>query len=359
MNIRNIEPAFAVNNIPIVFSTDNNFVPYLGVAIKSLIEKSSTNNNYDIVILYSNVDKYNQLRLLSLAKDNVSIRFCDVTELMMCNKDNWHVKGQYSKSVYYRFFIPQIFNNYNKVLFLDADIIVNCDISELYNIELGDNLIGAVKDIPRLQKNDFYTQFIEGKLGIKPDMYFNAGILILNLQRFERNTFLNKCIEVLAILDKPLYQDQDVFNFLFKEKVLYIDNKYNVSWNCAHFWKDARENLPADIYKYYQECLNSPSIIHYAGVYKPWRHPWLVYSEYFWNIARQTIFYEEIIYKNTRTPSINREVVKNAVRRRRIYLQYVRCKVFSIFTFGNTKKHYKEKIQRLKNKINDYRKTLR
>ena len=53
-DIQTVSPAFDKNNIPVVFATDNNFVPYLGVTIKSLVENSSEENNYDIVILYSN-----------------------------------------------------------------------------------------------------------------------------------------------------------------------------------------------------------------------------------------------------------------------------------------------------------------
>ncbi len=356
-DIQTVSPAFDKNNIPVVFATDNNFVPYLGVTIKSLVENSSEDNNYDIVILYSNVDEYNRKRLKSLEQKNVSIRFYDMTDLMEEYKDDWYVHSNWSDAVYYRFYIPQIFINYSKVVFLDADTIIKFDISELFNMDIGTNQLAAVQDIPRMQDNDFHSQFIKEKLEIKCCQYFNAGVLVFNLKYINNKTFLEHSMEALKKLENPFFQDQDVFNYIFKNNVYYLDNSYNTSWNCVHFWTNCRENLPKEIYAKYHLSLMKPKIIHYAGAYKPWKQPWLAFSEHFWYYARQTIFYEEIIYKNTKNNS-SRTIVRNAINRRKIYLQYLRCKLLKLLTFGNTRKHYKEKIDKYKKIVKDYRKTL-
>ena len=145
--INSIKPIFDKNYIPIVFATDDNFVPYLYVAMYSLISNADENNNYDIVILYSKINNYNISRLLELSSDNVSIRFFDMTEYMNKYSELWYTHWNYSDAVYYRFFIPEIFSNYDKVLYLDGDVIFNCDVSELYNVYLKDNYIAAVQDI--------------------------------------------------------------------------------------------------------------------------------------------------------------------------------------------------------------------
>ena len=358
-DIQTVSPAFDKNNIPVVFATDNNFVPYLGVTIKSLVENSSEENNYDIVILFSNVDEYNRKRLKSLEEKNVSIRFYDMTDLMEEYKDDWYVHSNWSDAVYYRFYIPQIFINYSKVVFLDADTIIKFDISELFNMDIGTNQLAAVQDIPRMQDNDFHSQFIKEKLEIKCCQYFNAGVLVFNLQYINNRTFLAQSMEALKKLENPFFQDQDVFNYIFKNNVYYLDNSYNTSWNCVHFWTNCRENLPKEIYAKYHLSLMNPKIIHYAGAYKPWKQPWLYYSEYFWKYARQTVFYEEIIYKNINPDNICRESIKNAIRSRQIYFKYLKYKLFKNITFGKTKERYITKEKILKSKVRDYRITLR
>ena len=66
--INSIKPIFDKNYIPIGFATDDNFVPYLYVAMSSLISNADENNNYDINILYSKLNEHNISRLASLAQ---------------------------------------------------------------------------------------------------------------------------------------------------------------------------------------------------------------------------------------------------------------------------------------------------
>ena len=313
-----IQPAFKVNNIPVVFATDFNFIPYLGSAIQSLVENSSLKNNYDIVILYADINEQNIKQLASTSKNNVSIRFYDMSKLMDGYKDKWYTRCNWSKAVYYRFFIPKIFSRYEKVLYLDADIVILCDIAELYNIELGDNLIGAVPDIPRQYHSDSYKNFINNVIGIKCDQYFNNGILSLNIAKIERNNFLDTCIKTLSTLDNPAYLDQDVFNYIFKNRVKYFHNKYNFNWSLINSGEDLDKILPLETYRRYREASKCPKIIHYAGSYKPWKQPWLRYSGYFWKYACQTIFYKEIRDENTQNGVFTIQIIIGLIK---IYTQ--------------------------------------
>ena len=356
-DIQTVSPAFDKNNIPVVFATDNNFVPYLGVTIKSLVENSSEENNYDIVILFSNVDEYNRKRLKSLEEKNVSIRFYDMTALMEEYKENWYVHWDWSNAIYYRFFVQKIFKDYKKVLYLDGDIIILEDIAKLYNIDLEDNYLGGVQDISQQMSSYVGEKYREKILHIQREKYINTGVLILNIKKLRKIDFTYKCIKALQHFKTPVFPDQDIINFISQNNIKYISHDYNLLWNCIHYYKDAKNRMPHSTYKKYITSWNTPKIIHYAGGYKPWKQPWLYYSEYFWKYARQTVFYEEIIYKNTKNNS-SRTIVRNAINRRKIYLQYLRCKLLKLLTFGNTRKHYKEKTDKYKKIVKDYRKTL-
>ena len=354
-----ILPAFEDKNIPIVFATDIKFIPYLGVAIKSLISNSSSDNNYDIVILCNDINELRQEQIRSMKRKNISIRFYNISELLNDYKNNLYLRANYSNAIYYRFFIPQLFVKYNKIIYLDSDLIINCDIAEVYNINLNNAFIGAVKDLPLLRQGDYYNNFITEKIGIDCNKYFNSGVLLFNLEKLDKEKFFNTCINILNILKEPFFPDQDVFNYIFKNSVLYLDNKYNVSWNCIHFWKDSKKTLPPETYNKYVENLKHPKIFHYAGEYKPWKQPELLYSEYFWQYARQTSFYEEIIYLNTKIIPNTRNIIRNAVYRHKIYAQYLKCRILKFLTFGDVKQHYSEKTSKLKKQVRDYRNTLK
>lgn len=352
---------FQDNYIPIVFATDDNFVPYLYVAMSSLISNADENNNYDIVILYSKINNYNISRLLELSSDNVSIRFFDMTEYMNKYSELWYTHWNYSDAVYYRFFIPEIFSNYDKVLYLDGDVIFNCDASELYNIYLRDNYIAAVQDISQQMTGYIGETFRENVLKVKRENYFNTGILIFNIRLLKTVEFLDECIKTLKKLKNPLFPDQDVLNKVCDGHVKYLPYNYNLMWNCLHYYTDAKDRMPEATYNEYKEAWKKPKIIHYTGACRPWKQPWLEYSDLFWKYARQTPFYEEIIYNNCKSETIKdvRVVIKNVIQRQKIYLNYLKCKVLKIVTFGKAKDHYTQKKDRLKLRIKDYRQTLR
>ena len=356
-DIQTLSPAFEKNNIPVVFATDDNFVPYIGVAIKSLIENASEENNYDVVILYADIDEYNIKRLKTLEQENVSVRFYHMTDLMEEYKEHWFVHWAYSQATYYRFFIQKIFKDYSKVLYLDGDIIILDDIANLYNIDIEDNYLIGVQDISQQMTGYIGEKFREDILHIDREKYINTGVLSLNIKKLQEIDFTQLCIDTLKKITKPPFQDQDIINYIANGHIKYISHDYNLLWNCIHFYKDSKERIKPEIYEKFIKAWETPKIIHYAGAYKPWKQPWLYYSEYFWKYARQTIFYEEIIYKNTINDSY-RTAIKNVIQRRKLYFQYLKYKLLKSLASGEKKEYYHEKMADYGSRVQDYRKTL-
>ena len=352
-----INPVYT-NSVPVVFATDKNFIPYLYVALQSLADNSSSENNYDIVILCTDVEEYKQNQFKQLEKENISVRFYDMANLMSEYRDVWYTHWSYTEAMYYRFFIPQLFRDYNKILYLDCDLIINCDIAELYNMDLEGNSLGAATGLARQHEDDQYKEYIENTLKIQKEKYFNSGVLIFDIEKLKDKNFFDLCINTLKQLKEPVFPDQDVLNIVFEDNVKYLDCSYNFGWNLIHYYKDSKERL-SDKYKasFINAC-NNPKIIHYAGGNKPWKKPQLSYAEYFWKYARKTPFYEEIIYKNCKS-SFNKQSIYNVIYRRRIYMQYLRCKLLKLITFGEKRQHYASKALALKNMVRDYRNTLK
>ena len=294
-------PAFNFNNVPIVFASNDYFAPILGVCLQSIINNSTVNNNYDIIILHRNIHKQNQQYLKSLidGKRNFKIRFYN-TSMKVINF-NLKVHDHISVETYYRFLIQDILQKYDKAIYIDCDLIINRDIAELYNINLGTNCIGATYDVDfigQLGSNKNTQIYAFNKLQLKnPYQYFQAGVLILNLYEMRKLYTVEELLE-FAQKTEYKYMDQDILNIKFQNKVKYIDLRWNVLSDCAHYRLDnVIKYAPCELYQEYLRAREDPYIIHYAGFSKPWNNPEEDYGIEFWKTARQTIFYEMLIHK--------------------------------------------------------------
>ena len=132
------------NNIPVFFASNDKYVPYLDVAILSIVENSSKENNYEIIILKTDISEENQNKLLNHTRDNIKIKFFDVKEILEPIKKQLPDMFYYTLAAYYRLFIETAFPQYDKAIYLDCDLVLMTDIAKLYNEELPTNDIVTV-----------------------------------------------------------------------------------------------------------------------------------------------------------------------------------------------------------------------
>lgn len=275
--------------IPVVFAANDKYVPYLGVALFSLINHASKENEYQIYILNADISTMHMEKLLQLKKDNIYIHFYDISRYM--EGINIGTVAHLSQETAYRLLIDQLFSDYKKILYLDSDIVIRKDVAKLYEIDLRENVLGAVRG--RLFPPG--VEYIQKTLGLDIQDYFNAGILLINVELFRE---LKIGREGLAMLSKRCYatQDQDVLNLLCAGKVLFIDGRWNVEWE--HLTGSSRKPVIDEVREGTLEYIYDPYIVHYTSPIKPWAHPEITLADYFWDNARKTTFYEEILYQN-------------------------------------------------------------
>lgn len=301
------------NEISVVMASDDNFAPYLGVTIKSIIENSSQNTDYTIYILDGGISKINKKLLNNIQTHNVKIRFININSYMQnSDKDIFYTYGHFKIATYFRFFIPIIFKNFEKVIYCDCDGIFKDDIAKLNNIDIKNYLLGAVSDTYvnfLLTKPEMYSYFKDTLKLQKPENYFQAGVLILNIKELCKNDFTNKCIEALELIKKPKYLDQCVLNSVCQGKVFFLDGSWNVESpvmnNVNNSKKD--EKLPDELCETFLKAYNNPKYIHFCGSRKPWNTPDMHNSEKFWEYAKMTDFYEKIIQINKQQKNIQKK----------------------------------------------------
>lgn len=262
--------------IPVFFAADEKYIPYLAVAVHSLKENACKQYVYQIYILHADMDcdGADAQKLREYQDENFKISFVDVGEKIDDVKHRWHLRDYYTSATYYRIFIAETFPQYDKALYLDSDIVVLGDISQLFNAELGENLVGAIPDgaVAAVEPFRIYTQ---KALGIQPQRYFNAGVLLMNLKAFRERGFYQKFCALLNEYKFSVAQDQDYLNVLCKDSVCYL----GAEWNKMPIEKDMAQ----------------PKLIHYNLTMKPWHYDNVVYQEYFWQYAKKTAFYARIL----------------------------------------------------------------
>lgn len=263
--------------IPIFFAVDDVYIPFLAVALQSLIDNASDKNYYSIKILYTNISEENQAKINKYQRENVDIEFVDLNYYINKVKDKLYTRDYYSATTYFRLFIPDLYPQYDKVLYLDSDIVVLSDIADLYNIDMEDNLVAAAPDdvIQTIKVFQEYAELVVGVTDYK--RYFNAGILLMNLDELRKFKFQDKFLYLLSKVKFSVAQDQDYLNRLCKGRVKLLEN----TWD--------RMPIGGDVVK--REDLH---LIHYNLAFKPWHFEDILYKEYFWKYAQQTEFFDTI-----------------------------------------------------------------
>ena len=260
--------------IPIFYAADENYMPYLAVALASLKGYITDKYEYNIHVLYAGRLNGNATKVKGMEGENFHIFFEDVGERIMRITDCMHCRDYYTSAIYYRLFIPELFPQYEKAVYLDCDTIACTDIAKLYEIEIGENYIGAVADQAVAAVEEFRA-YTKNALGIAYDHYFNSGVIVMNLAKFREIGFYERFGEVLRSYDFTIAPDQDCLNLICKDKVYY----YEAGWNQMPIGGRAEDAV---------------YLIHYNLSMKPWHYSGILYEELFWAYAEKTEFYSVI-----------------------------------------------------------------
>ena len=266
------------NEIPVFFSADDNYIPYLDVAVASLIENASKSYTYRIIILNTGISQGNIDKVKQNERPGFSIEFFDISKALENVRVYFKNVYHFSIVTYYRLFISSIFPQYDKIVYLDSDIVVLGDISELYNTEMGDNILAAVPD-QNIKTMDAFKRYIEIAISVNPDEYINAGVLLINLDAYRKNEIEKKLVRLITSFNFDLVDpDQAYLNYLCKKKIHFLPN----GWN----------KIPSGF-----PCEGKKNIVHYALYKKPWQYDDVEDGECFWQYAKKSPFYDVILQR--------------------------------------------------------------
>ncbi|MGP3560338.1 glycosyltransferase [Geobacillus sp. BK01] len=250
--------------IHIVTVSNDRYAEPLAVMVYSLLKNKTSKIPIHIHVIDSNISEKHQARLAKLAKKyEATIQFHRIDSTVY---SEFVTFAYLTEETYYRISIPDLFDEtVEKVLYLDCDIVVKKDITELWHTDINGHLLGAVEDrwIKQSRNADLLMP--------EEAKYFNAGVLLINLKMWREHHVKEKVIEFIRThRDRIRYCDQDALNAVLHGQWLPLDPKWN--FQTYHLYDPIPKLKPA--------------IIHYTGENKPWNanHP---LKKYYWKYKKR------------------------------------------------------------------------
>lgn len=228
------------------------------VYIHLLCDKTLSNENYI---------KFNEL----ICQYKQKIKFYNINLDNISGLARNEELNRVSKGTLYRLMIPELID-VEKVIYLDSDVIVNLDISELWNIDIRNYTLGAVLDVESSRNDKRFKKFYES-INVNLNRYFNAGVVIFNLDKLRTFDLLDKSIDFFGNKPNVPHLDQSALNYFFKDNdVKLLDRKYNIIVSDELMKINFKEKKIDDI----------SGIYHFAGVGKPWNGIYNEYDKLYW-----------------------------------------------------------------------------
>lgn len=281
--------------VNVVFSSSNEYSPYLGVALYSLLKHNKDISDLKIYILHNFISNINKNKLNIIVKNyhNVSLIFVKVQNIeklmdIEINKD-------LGIDTYSRLFISTFLpNDIDKVIYFDCDALILGSLKKLWDIDLGNNYCAGVLDLA--------TPPFKKSVGLLPnDNYINGGFLLINLKKWREDNIESNFIDFLKTENgNVLNYDQGIINALFKNRILIVNPSYN--FNSIYFEFDFEKIVKMyDLKNYYSKNVINKAkknivFLHFSGLKgRPWfinnNHPC---KKFYFEYALNTPFKNDV-----------------------------------------------------------------
>ncbi|MCQ2744694.1 MAG: glycosyltransferase family 8 protein, partial [bacterium] len=233
-----------MTDVNICISCDDNYSKYAGVVIASVLANFKSDENLNIYILDGGISDIKKQQILSLkSMKNCNINFVKINENDFEDYKEVCTHKYLTIAACYRLKLASLLPDVDKVIYFDCDIIVNSDLTNLFNIDIEDYAIAGVKDINK-------------KMLKRNPNYINSGVLLLNLDKWRKDNIEQKLLEFTkANIDNIKTGDQEIINRCLSDYIKIIDDKWNVQ--SSNFTNRS-------------SYTSEPKIIHFVSKNKPW-----------------------------------------------------------------------------------------
>lgn len=242
-----------------------------------LLSLAKTNREHlDIYLMSSELSEKNVIRLKNYIRKNChgTLHIIEVSKDFLKNAP---IGNHFSKEMYYRIFCSiYLPNHLDKILWLDADIIVIKEISDLYGMDfMGCSIVACEERLGEGQEE--MARACNLRLGRKEDQrYFNSGVMLFNLDKIRKQFSQDQILQLIDAKKEILVSpDQDILNLIYEDDVIFADSirfNYQVHYD---WWVNDEQGI----------VNNQTCILHYIGPWKPWKPKNIHFTfKYYWKI---------------------------------------------------------------------------
>lgn len=273
--------------IPLILATDENYAVPLTVTLVSILENALPTTRYDIYILVDSVFSPENFDAILTLKS--TYKNCNITFLPDDGRfDHAAVNEYFTKTSYYRLMIASRMPHLKKCIYLDCDIIVQKDLTELYSTDVSKHYLAGVKAAGIVADN---IPNYHRVLGIPTtDLYVNAGVLVMNLTKIREDDIETKLMELTHRTDIK-FLDQDILNIACFNMIKHLPPRYNLvkSYfpNQPDFVFGAETEILPEFIKCFggiemNKALKQNVVIHFLGKVKPWNDKNSTFATVWW-----------------------------------------------------------------------------
>ncbi len=245
-----------------LFSINHGYMTHFKVMLRSLCEYNPMQKR--LFIMTSNLTEEDKQELQQEFGSSCQINYLELSEQYF---RGFPKVKRYPYTIYFRILAPLMLpQDVERVIYLDADLIVHGDLTEFYNTDFEGNAFYACTQI-----RGFMTWFNRVRLGVKKGyIYMNTGVMLMNIA-YLRTAIDKEAIKKFTLKNKwklTLY-DQDILCKFFGNKIKLADrNKYNLAdrhISFQNFLKPKKKRINLEWVE------KNNVIIHYLGMNKPWK----------------------------------------------------------------------------------------
>ncbi len=257
-----------MKEINICLSTDDNYIQHTATVVASILSNAKRKDKYHFYILSMQLSNENKLKFDKLKKiKDCQIDYPKLDENSLAPFKAVKMHPHLTLATFNRLLIPMLFPKLDKMIYIDSDLVVLSDISDMNNIDVSGYYFAGVKDANSkgLVKKHGYDQKYE---------YINAGVIIINCTELRKHDYFKKMLKQIGKIEAKT-GDQDFINYCFHDKIKIISYKWNM-YHKFHFESYGGKQPMED--KDYANAVKNPVIVHFVGPDKPWNidsvHPY-------------------------------------------------------------------------------------
>tara|TARA_B100001250_G_scaffold13960_1_gene12213 strand:+ start:30482 stop:31441 length:960 start_codon:yes stop_codon:yes gene_type:complete len=258
------------NPINFVYCIDDNYNLQTASSILSLLENVSEKINVFILHKTKSDSSFLPVEIL----ENKKLNKIKVLKFNRNKKSFPNVEGKHvSEATYYRLYLedyisPSIYS-INFITYLDGDVICLKDpIAEIRKTinDMDQQGFAISVNTETIRNSELEHRF--NSLGMKSNKYFNAGVMVINLNKWCELDIKEKSIEIIDKKSQHLeLWDQDVLNACFDSNYFSLSSHMNYRFDMLKFDDFTLE-----------EINNNVTFLHYYGSTKPWSMKGIIYG---------------------------------------------------------------------------------